>query len=149
MLPVVPVASATSAPRYESVVANGQRWRTLTGTSLVGGRAVVLRVSRSEERLRQQLAEVLTVLVFGLPLVVALAGIGGYVLARRSLTPIDHLAADARRITAERLHERLSVPNQHDEIGHLADVINDALTHLSCRLWIVLRDVFADLSEIV
>ena len=31
------------------------RWRTLTGTTLVGGRAVVLRVSRSEERLREQL----------------------------------------------------------------------------------------------
>ena len=130
MLPVVPVASATSASRYESVVANGQRWRTLTGTSLVGGRAVVLRVSRSEERLRQQLAEVLTVLVFGLPLVVALAGIGGYVLARRALTPIDHLAADARRITAERLHQRLSVPNQHDEIGRLASVINDTFARL-------------------
>jgi heavy metal sensor kinase len=129
-LPVVPVASATSTPRYESVVANGQLWRTLTGTSLVAGRAVVLRVSRSEERLREQLGEVLTVLVFGLPLIVALAGIGGYVLARRALMPIDQLAADARRITAERLHERLSVPNQHDEIGRLAGVINDTFARL-------------------
>jgi heavy metal sensor kinase len=130
MLPVVPVASTTSTPRYESVVAGGQRWRTLTGTSLVGGRAVVLRASRSEERLREQLGEVLTVLVLGLPLIVALAGVGGYALARRALTPIDHLAADARRITAERLHERLSVPNEHDEIGRLAGVINDTFARL-------------------
>jgi heavy metal sensor kinase len=129
-LPVVPVASVTSTPRYESIVANGHQWRTLIGTSFVGGRAVVLRVSRSEERLREQLGEVLTVLVLGLPLVVALAGIGGYVLARRGLTPIDHLAADARRITADRLHERLSVPNQQDEIGRLAAVINDTFARL-------------------
>jgi heavy metal sensor kinase len=97
---------------------------------LVGGRAVVLRASRSEDRLRQQLWEVLIVLVLGLPLVVVLAGVGGYVLARRALTPIDQLASEARRITADRLHERVSVPNQHDEIGRLAAVINDAFARL-------------------
>jgi heavy metal sensor kinase len=87
-------------------------------------------VSRAETRLRTQLWEVLVVLVLGLPVVVVLAGVGGYVLARRALSPIDHLASEARRITAERLHERLSVPNQHDEIGRLAAVINDAFARL-------------------
>ena len=84
----------------------------------------------SEERLRGQLAEVLMVLVLGLPLVVILAGAGGYLLARRALTPIDRLATEARRITAERLHERVSVPNPNDEIGRLAGVINDAFARL-------------------
>jgi heavy metal sensor kinase len=129
-LPPVAPAGATAQARYESIAVNGQRWRTLTGTSLVGGRAVVLRASRSEDRLRQQLWEVLVVLVFGLPLVVVLAAVGGYVLARRALTPIDHLASEARRITADRLHERLSVPNEHDEIGRLATVINDTFARL-------------------
>ena len=129
-LPTVTLPTTGGEPRYESIVADGRRWRTLIGTSLVGGRSVVLRVSRSEERLRGQLSEVLTVLVLGLPLVVALAGVGGYVLARRALTPIDHLASEARRITAERLHERLSVPNEHDEIGRLAAVINDTFARL-------------------
>ena len=41
----------------------------LVGTTLVSGRSVVLRVARSEERLREQLSEVLEVLVLGLPLV--------------------------------------------------------------------------------
>jgi heavy metal sensor kinase len=66
----------------------------------------------------------------GLPLVVALAAIGGYVLARRALAPIDHLASEARRITADRLHERLSVPNQGDEIGRLTAVINETFARL-------------------
>jgi heavy metal sensor kinase len=83
-----------------------------------------------EARLRQQLQEILVVLVLGLPLIVVLAGIGGYVLARRALAPIDQLGAEARRITAERLHERLSVPNEKDEIGRLAAVINDTLARL-------------------
>jgi HAMP domain-containing protein len=80
-------------------------------------------VTSPEERVEQELGEVLVVLVLGLPPIVALAGVGGYVLARRALAPIDHLGAEARRITAERLHERLSVPNQRDEIGRLAAVI--------------------------
>ena len=129
-LPPVAMAATGAQRHYESIVVNGHRWRTLTGTTLVGERAVVLRVSRSEDRLRAQLREILIVLVFGLPLVVTLAGAGGYVLARRALTPIDHLASEARRITAERLHERLSVPNQHDEIGRLAAVINDTFARL-------------------
>lgn len=83
-----------------------------------------------EERVEQQLGEILVVLVLGLPVVVVLAGAGGYVLARRALAPIDHLAGEARRITAERLHERLSVPNAHDEIGRLAAVINDTFARL-------------------
>jgi signal transduction histidine kinase len=73
-----------------------------------------------------QLREILIVLAGGLPLVVLLAGAGGYILARRALAPIEHLASEARRITADRLHERLSVPNAHDEIGRLAAVINEA-----------------------
>src|SRR5437764_6529111 len=62
-LPPVAVASTTAQQRYESIVANGRPWRTLTGTSLVGGRAVVLRVSRAQTRLRNQLREILVVLV--------------------------------------------------------------------------------------
>jgi len=86
--------------------------------------------SALEDRFQQQLREILVVLVLGLPLIVVLAGLGGYVLARRALSPIDHLAGEARRITAERLDERLSVPNEHDEIGRLAAVINDTFARL-------------------
>ncbi len=129
-LPLVTLTTGTPHARYESIVANGERWRLLTGTTMVDSRAVVLRVSRAEERLRNQLWEILVVLVLGLPLVVVLAAMGGYVLARRALAPIDHLASDARRITADRLHERLSVPNPNDEVGRLTAVINDTFARL-------------------
>ena len=50
-----------------------------------------------EARIEQQLGEVLLVLVVGLPLIVGLAGVGGYVLARdvwkepRRATPLDNV----------------------------------------------------------
>jgi heavy metal sensor kinase len=130
VLPPIALPVAASAYRYETIVANHERWRAIAGPVAIGGHNVVLRVSRSEERVREELSEVLVVLVLGLPLVVALAGVGGYLLARRALAPIDHLGSETRRITAERLHERLTVPNQRDEIGRLAAVINDTFARL-------------------
>lgn len=129
-LPAPTLASIGSRYRFDTIVADDDQWRALTASTRVDGQPVVLRVSRSEERLRNQLWEILVVLVFGLPLVVALAGIGGYVLARRALAPIDHLAREARRITADRLHERLTTTNPNDEIGRLTAVINDAVARL-------------------
>jgi heavy metal sensor kinase len=89
-----------------------------------------LRSALLEARVDQQLWEIGVVLVLGLPLVVLLAAGGGYVLARRALAPIDRLASNTRRITAARLHERLSVPNPDDEIGRLAAAINETLARL-------------------
>jgi heavy metal sensor kinase len=129
-LPPVALAATNASYLYETTEANGERWRTIAAPVSIDGHNVVLRVSRSEERVREELAEVLVVLVLGLPLVVGLAGVGGYLLARRALSPIDHLASEARRITAERLHERLKVPNEQDEIGRLTAVINETFARL-------------------
>jgi heavy metal sensor kinase len=129
-LPPVSLAATGTSYRYETVIANGEGWRTIAAPVTIGGQNLVLRVSRSEERVREELSEVLIVLVLGLPLVVALAGVGGYLLARRALAPIDHLASEAQRITADRLHERLKVPNERDEIGRLTGVINQTIARL-------------------
>ena len=127
--PVAPVPATTSY-KYETIRAGIERWRTVSAAVAIGGHNVVLRVARSEERVQDELSEVLSVLIFGLPLVVVLAGAGGYVLARRALAPIDHLASEARRITAERLHERLHVLNDRDEIGRLTAIINETIGRL-------------------
>src|SRR5262245_5670978 len=145
-LPPVASFAAPAAARYESIDVEGHRWRTLTRPAVLAGRPVVVRVSRSEDRLRGQLWEVFAVLVLGLPLVVVLASAGGYLLARRALSPIDHLATEARRITADRLHERLSVPNSHDEIGRLAAVINEMFGRLEAS-FDQLRRFTADASH--
>src|SRR5262245_49126877 len=129
-LPPVALAAVGPSYSYATVVVDGRRWRTLTAPVTIDGHADVLRVSLSADSLQRQLSEILIVLALGLPLVVTLSGISGYVLARRALAPIDHLGIEARRITAERLHERLHVGNPSDEIGRLTQVINDTLGRL-------------------
>jgi signal transduction histidine kinase len=101
--------------------------RTLT---LIGKRRVTVQVARSEEAMRRQVRDLLLVLVLGLPLAVGVAGLGGYVLARRALAPIEEMADRAQSITAERLGDRLPVSNPENEMGRLATVFNETLSRL-------------------
>src|SRR5918994_7063958 len=49
---------------------------------------VIIQVARSEEPTREQLRELALILALGLPVAIAVAGLGGYALARRALEPI-------------------------------------------------------------
>ena len=121
-------------------------FRILSGRATVAGQPVVIQVGRSEALMRQELAELLLVLVLGLPLSVAVAGLGGYWLARGALAPVDGMAERARAITAERLGERLPVDNPRDELGRLAAVFNSTLGRLEAS-FDQMRRFTADVSH--
>ena len=104
--------------------------RVLTGKSRIGGQPVVVQVAASEGPMLDELRKLSLVLLLGLPLGVAAAGLGGYSLARRALAPVDRMAERARLIAAERLKERLPVDNPEDELGRLATVFNETLMRL-------------------
>jgi len=104
--------------------------RVLTRRGSLGGRPVIIQVARSEAAMRAELRQLTLVLALGLPLAVAIAGLGGYTLARRALLPIERMTDRARSITAERLHDRLPVDNPDDEMGRLATVFNETLARL-------------------
>jgi heavy metal sensor kinase len=104
--------------------------RILSGTTQVGNVMLVVQVAESEYPMRKNLRDLLLILLLGLPVAVAIAGLGGYTLARRALAPVDRMAEQARLITAERLKERLPVDNPKDELGRLATVFNQTLMRL-------------------
>ena len=66
----------------------------------------------------------------GVPLVLLLASLGGYFLARKSLAPIASMNSQTQRISAESLSQRLDVNNPRDELGRFATTINDLLARL-------------------
>ena len=96
--------------------------------------------------MRQELDELALILVFGLPLAVAIAGLGGYTLARRALLPVERMTERARTITAERLSDRLPVENPDDEMGRLAVVFNETLGRLEASFE-QMRRFTADVSH--
>jgi len=53
-----------------------------------------------------------------------------WLVAGRMLLPIRTITAAARRITSEDLHERLSLPEPHDELGELGDTFDSMLGRL-------------------
>src|SRR5438132_2991428 len=105
-------------------------YRVMSGGARIGGRPVLVQVARSEGPLAQNLGQLMYILFLGLPGAVAVAGLGGYLLARRALAPIDRMAERARSINAERLNDRLPVDNPDDELGRLATVFNETLMRL-------------------
>jgi heavy metal sensor kinase len=120
--------------------------RVLENNTWLAGEPIRLRVFRPEAELRQALAELGAVLAFGLPLAGALSAAGGYVIARRSLSPVSEIAARARQITADSLGGRLPVPNPYDELGQLATVFNATLARLE-NSFAELRRFTADASH--
>jgi heavy metal sensor kinase len=125
---------------------NGTRIRLASSIYFVEDRPVTLRVAYSEERLWRELGEFGEVLLLGFPIAVLLAGFGGYALARKALSPIDSMAIEAKRISAERLADRLSVENPEDELGKLGTVFNDMLGRLQAA-FDQLRRFTADASH--
>jgi heavy metal sensor kinase len=96
----------------------------------VGSGVLSAQETSSEAQVRRELGELLAVLIAGAPVGVAMAGAGGYLVARRALAPVDRMAERARAISADHLHDRLPVDNPDDELGRLAGVLNDLLARL-------------------
>lgn len=69
-------------------------------------------------------------LLISVPVVLILATIGGYFLAKKSLAPVVTMSDSASQISATNLHERLPVKNENDELGNLAIVFNSLLERL-------------------
>jgi heavy metal sensor kinase len=64
------------------------------------------------------------------PLVLLVAGAGGYWLSRKALFPVDALTRTARTITASTLSSRLQPLNTGDELQRLSDTLNQMLARI-------------------
>ena len=65
------------------------------------------------------MSRVTTELVIGCTLVVLLAGVGAYLLARSALKPVERLRTEVSELSVRDLPEPVGVPRTHDEIARL------------------------------
>ena len=65
-----------------------------------------------------------------IPIAVLISLVGGYLLAKNALRPVDEIVTQARKISAENLDLTIPVRNPRDEIGRLGTTINAMLTRL-------------------
>jgi two-component system OmpR family sensor kinase len=91
----------------------------------------MIRLMRMHEPVADALGALQLIIFVALPIVVALLVIGGYVITRHWLSPLDRMVSEANRITADDLSRRLPVQNPYDELGRLASVFNVTLDRLA------------------
>jgi signal transduction histidine kinase len=103
-------------------------FQRVTNASTAASYAVV--VMQSLEPLSDQLDLLLGFLYIVVPLSLGLAGLGGWLLARKSLAPVMMMAEQAQRISVQNLDQRLPVANPGDELGRLAATFNELLSRL-------------------
>jgi len=111
--------------------ATGEQARLLTMPVVRGGRVVdLVQVAMPLRRTRQTLLRYVETLLVLVPLGVVLSAVGGWLLARRALRPVDRMSQSALRISAEDLSRRLERRGTQDEIDRLADTLNAMLARL-------------------
>ena len=80
------------------------------------------------------LGQVLVMLAVGLPIAVAVAVAGGFILVRRALEPVERMAVKAEEITQHSLSERLPVVESGDELERLSISLNHMISRLEDAL---------------
>ena len=121
-----------SAPDTFRFVRVGERqYRSYVRHFSVDQQAATLFVLQSLHRQNEFLQTLAGTFWIVIPLAILFAGVGGYLLARRSLSPVVVMSAQASRIGAENLFERLQVQNPRDELGQLAGSFNELFDRLN------------------
>jgi len=69
-------------------------------------------------------------LLAAFPIVLVLGTLGGWIVARKSLSPIGYIASKTQSITTKNLNERLKQRGTHDEMDDLIRTINEMIARL-------------------
>ncbi len=127
-------------------LSDGTRVRMVSRFHNLDGRPILIRLAYSEETLWSRLKEMVAATAIIFPIMLAIAGLAGYALARRALAPLEQMARRAEQITPERLSERLPGDEADDELAYLARVFNKTLDRLE-RAFDQLRRFTSDASH--
>lgn len=109
------------------VGAKEDRWLLLDGEFQEDGMIITLRIAASLESIQSTMRIFLTISLIIAPLLLAISIVGGLAIARRSLHPIDRIIETTEIIARGDLSERIRGVETRDEVGKLAEMINEML----------------------
>jgi two-component system, OmpR family, heavy metal sensor histidine kinase CusS len=104
--------------------------RTFERAFYSAGARYDLTVSESVRAVNHTIAVLRLQLLTMTPLAILVACLGGWLLSRRALKPVNDMAATAEAISIDNLAVRLDVPGTGDELERLGEVLNKMLARL-------------------
>jgi len=125
-----PKVVSIDSERFIEVTFSGQRYRVLARPFSLGRQPLVLCVAGPLEGNRLVLRTFSAGLLWTIPVLLALSALGGYILSRRALKPVDQITTAARLISVSNLSQRLPVPETRDELQRLSETCNAMLERL-------------------
>jgi heavy metal sensor kinase len=129
-------------------VAPGVRVRMVSSPIVIADRPIgIVQVAQGLSGMDDALRGARRVLMFGSLLLLVLAALGGAVLARAALAPINAISETANQITQTGdLDQRIPIVDPNDEIGQLTATFNDMLSRLEA-LFQAQERLVADVSH--
>jgi heavy metal sensor kinase len=116
---------------FQTIEGFGEDGARLAATSIsINGEEFYVTLAEPLHSFREQLESVRRIFYIGLPATLLIAGFGGFLLAKKNLSPVVSMYNQAKHISATNLQERLQVSNPKDELGQLAQVFNQLLSRL-------------------
>jgi two-component system OmpR family sensor kinase len=95
----------------------------------------VVVVATSLEDVNGSIHHLFVLLLVAGPVALTGAAAGGWLLARRALTPVSRMTREAAAIGPGALGERVRVPPTQDELAQLADTLNSMLDRIERAVW--------------
>jgi signal transduction histidine kinase len=94
------------------------------------GQRFLIEVGAPYEQVEVVLHGLLIALALGLPLTVLVAVVGGYMLMKKALNPIDEITSATEQITSSNLSQRLPIARTGDELERLSVALNRMIARL-------------------
>jgi two-component system, OmpR family, sensor kinase len=120
------IAGAATNPGFHTVTVAGQ----LTLVERISDPGGFVVTGTSLAPVTDTLVQIERIVMIGSAVVLLLTGAGVFLVLRRGLRPIESMAAQADRITAGDLADRVAPNNPHSEVGRLGAALNGMLTRI-------------------
>ncbi|HEY4045732.1 MAG TPA: ATP-binding protein [Acidobacteriaceae bacterium] len=119
-----------SKPRVFTLDNQGRKFRVLSATVQDGSEYYGVQIAANNTPIYEILSHFLWLALGATPIILTVAGLGGYWMSKRAMQPVYQITQTAKSISEQNLAGRLEVPVPHDELRELSETLNDMLERL-------------------
>src|SRR5262249_38162847 len=126
----IPVPPKQASVVLDDRTVSDRPLRVLTTTLRIQDQDYTVLLATAIGQTQQAVTRFGWLLLGSFPVALCLAAVGGYVMSRRALAPVDEITNTARSISAQNLSQRLTSLKTGDELQRLSETLNAMMERL-------------------